>query len=472
MILSAVQFLYNRSLWLDEASLALNIISKSHLELLQPLDHGQVAPIAYLQITKLFYYLTPNAEYGLRLLPLICFWGALILFRKSLHLLFRDGFLVVFALSLFALNPTLMYFSSEVKQYMPDVFLSTLIIYLVIKPFDNRNRQFFWLGFTGVVAIWFSNIAPILLLTAGLFLFSEVIKSKWKHFGKLILPGVIWLVAFGVYYRLFIHDHPTREFMISYWSNEGAFMPGNIFSTDFFLFFKEKIEGLGGMSFPITYFLLAALFVLCFSGLWMHIKQRNSSMILLLISPIIIHLVLSSMQLYPFGRRLILYAIPFIILLLVFGIKALTDYLPAKWRLLAFSVLSILVPVTLAGYLLLNFPKQRQEIKQSIQYIQQNPVQDQELFVHPAASSAFMYYKQTGLISDEEFQKIHRTGWANDPAELFSEHIQNLEKPYWLLFSHDMEQADYVIGRLQNSGSIPKKEFQAAGTAAYLFNAE
>ncbi len=52
--LSLFQFIYNRSLWRDEAGLALHIINKNGLELLKPLDYRQVAPILFLQLEKLF----------------------------------------------------------------------------------------------------------------------------------------------------------------------------------------------------------------------------------------------------------------------------------------------------------------------------------------------------------------------------------------------------------------------------------
>jgi len=49
IILSLVQFFYNRSLWRDEVGIALNIINRNHFELLMPLKYLQVAPILFLQ---------------------------------------------------------------------------------------------------------------------------------------------------------------------------------------------------------------------------------------------------------------------------------------------------------------------------------------------------------------------------------------------------------------------------------------
>jgi hypothetical protein len=46
--MSLAQYLYNRSLWCDEAWVALNILNRDFGELLNPLDYIQVAPVLWL----------------------------------------------------------------------------------------------------------------------------------------------------------------------------------------------------------------------------------------------------------------------------------------------------------------------------------------------------------------------------------------------------------------------------------------
>ncbi len=136
--LSLVGFIYNRSLWRDEAGLALNIINKNGLELLKPLDYRQAAPILFLQLEKLFSILLPHCEYGLRVLPLLCFWFSLYFFYRILKLTFKNDYTIIFALSLFVYNYNLIYYSSEVKQYICDVFVLTYIYYFTLKSYKKE----------------------------------------------------------------------------------------------------------------------------------------------------------------------------------------------------------------------------------------------------------------------------------------------------------------------------------------------
>jgi hypothetical protein len=80
IVLRLIQYMINRSLWLDESFLALNIINRSFEQLFMPLDYGQVAPVGFLMVERLNVQLFGNNEYSLRLLPLIAGICSLFLF--------------------------------------------------------------------------------------------------------------------------------------------------------------------------------------------------------------------------------------------------------------------------------------------------------------------------------------------------------------------------------------------------------
>ena len=81
-MLRLTQYLSNRSLWLDESSLALNIVNRSFSQLLKPLDYGQGAPLGFLILERLAVHVFGTHEYALRLFPFLCGIISLLLFNR------------------------------------------------------------------------------------------------------------------------------------------------------------------------------------------------------------------------------------------------------------------------------------------------------------------------------------------------------------------------------------------------------
>ena len=77
-LLRIVQYATNRSLWLDEAAFARNVLDRSFAQLLLPLDYLQTPPMGFLLLEKLATSALSGSEYALRLLPLLA--GILSLF--------------------------------------------------------------------------------------------------------------------------------------------------------------------------------------------------------------------------------------------------------------------------------------------------------------------------------------------------------------------------------------------------------
>lgn len=310
IVLCLIQFLYNRSLWLDEAFVANNIISRNFLDLLKPLDSDQVAPILFLLITNFFSILITNSELGLRLFPLLCYLCSLIIFYKICKLSFKYNISIVFSLSLFVFNTTLIYYSSELKQYMSDVLVLLMLYYTTIKYSLKLETYYSLFSFLGSFCIFLSNITPIVLLTCGFYI---VIINYSKAFKvditlKLIFIILsIWLVSFVVYYILLVHNHPSKQAMVSYWAN--CFLPNNPLKKDFYfyLFMQFKMVFSALISFGKLGYFFSALYLTGIAFLFLNKKFKH---IILLITPIIVHLILSAFKLYPFSTRLILYSSP------------------------------------------------------------------------------------------------------------------------------------------------------------------
>ncbi len=114
VVLRLFHYLANRSLWVDEAMLANNIVSRSFWQFLEPLDCNQYASFGFLVVEKLNVLLFGNTEYALRAFPLLAGILSLFLFYKvAKHFISPSA--IPIALGLFVVSDRLVYYSSEVK---------------------------------------------------------------------------------------------------------------------------------------------------------------------------------------------------------------------------------------------------------------------------------------------------------------------------------------------------------------------
>lgn len=471
VLVSTIQFFYNRSLWLDEAYLSLNIINKSHFDLLKPLDLWQVAPILFLQIEKVFSNLIPNSEFGLRLFPLISFWLSIFLFYKIIKTINQNYYTIIFSLSLFVFNSTFIYYSSEAKQYMSDVLVLTSVYYLILRKYKNQEYKYYYLGFFGAISIFLSNVAPIILFTAGFYLLHEYYRNEKKYFLNLIGISIVWGSSFLLYYYLFIHNHPTRDLMIKVWSNENVFMLTNPLNLKFYKFLWGqwigvvtdllKFHKIGGVS----------LSVLIVIGSVSLIRKRRIDFIILTMTPIILHLLLSSFKLYPFDSRFILYLCPIIILICSFGFFCFVDMLFANLKIERFRLLAISIPLLMFSFFYINgFPLKKSEIKKSIKFVEQQIDKKDLIYVNFFASIPFRYYREISLIKMDTknivIGKLYDKNYSNE--------VSLLNGRVWFIFAtnieYERENMKFLTNYFALKGEKLIQEFHTNGSTVYLYD--
>jgi hypothetical protein len=470
ILISGFQFLYNRSLWLDEASLALNIINKSYFELFSPLVYDQVAPILYLLITKFFANLFFNTEYGLRLFPLLCFWTSIFLFAKIIKKLFNNYQTLIFALSLFVFNTTLIYYSSETKQYMTDVFVLLVLYFLIFKNYDPLSEKiakydFYLTGIFGTISLFLSNVAPVILATLGIYFLFNYFFVEQKDLGKLSGIAIAWSTAFALVFVFFIYDNPVKHYMVFFWENSNAFMPKNPFSQDFYYFILDKVRMVFLEIF--NFGRICALFLKIFfiSGLIILLRKKKAGILILTVFPVIIHLLLSAFKLYPFHSRLILYFCPLIIIICSYGFEYFHNLLPVNINFKD----SLILPAAITVFMFFNisrsgFPFEHEEIKKSIIFIEQHNDKKIPIYVYHEALRPFKYYREINFIDGYKYI------FSNNKVKNLNE-IKKLKGPHWLLFSHSLNyEEDLIINWLDSHGFNKIKEYKGVGSDTYLYN--
>ena len=393
-ILRMRQYLSYRSLSGDEASLAVNIVSRSFEGLTEPLGFHQAAPVGFLYIEKLLMILLGNADYILRLFPLIS--GILAVYLIHRIGLDHFGTVGIFALSMFALNSWQVYYTSELKQYGSDVMVTLLLVYLSIRCLkeEPQGRDFIWLGVMGVITIWVSHVAIFILAGTGLALVLEKYVQKRRiPFAWLAGLAAAWLVSFGIDYLVALQDSAANRYFQTFWSK--AFLPLPPWSDIPWLvniYYKFVLVTLNGTDTGMDHMILILGFI---GGL--SLLARRPGMAIIVISPFIMTLIASAWQKYPLSHRFMLFLVPLTLLLMAEGIGRIYSLL-AKWQKHAALVLCgipvvlmLLLPAqnAIGGF---KSPSTASEIKPVMKYIEENRKQGDVIYVHYRSVSAFTYY--------------------------------------------------------------------------------
>ena len=369
----------------------------------------------------------------------------------------------LFAAAVFALTPMSIYYATECKQYMCDI-LATLVLFEYV--LRKRNNQIVLFAI-GAVAMYLSNIAIVPLFLIGLHRLYTVVfqKKSWRDLWLLI--G--WAVLFAINYFAFVHDHPSRDYMLNYWDNR--FMPSPLEGEAFITFILYAI----GTTFRRIvdldiYWLIPCGFAMY--AIWLLFKRKQFLILYLFISPALVHLVLSALNLYPYAGRFILYLVPLITILAGVGWMHLVSISRVKWT---WWVL-VLLPFAYFYYATsLAIPIEREEIKKTMQFIQDNQMDSAEYYVYYDGKRAYRFYTQHGPYFTQA-GGVRGTNGRKDAQKLIAD-LHALRGRTWLLFSHvhiaDKPVGDeeaYMISYILQKGGQVIKSYKTTGSSAYLID--
>jgi hypothetical protein len=434
ILLRLRQYLFDRSLWLDESMLSLNIIRRSAVELLKPLDYAQAAPAGFLWLEKLAVHYFGTGELALRLVPLFCGIASVMLFALVARK-FLPSSAVPVAVGLFSVSEPLIYYSSEVKQYSTDVAFALILCLAAIPLFEAPSRiaGVLTISVAGGIAIWFSNPAIFILAGLGLSAFwISARKRDWPAVFFLLIPAAVWSCSFLAYYIFFLRDVlSAHRDLFFFW--RASFAPFPPTSPSDALWYANTFVNI--VSYPMGSLFPGIAAIAAVLGI-LNLRTGNQGGFLILISPMAVTLMASWGRLYPLENRLILFLVPIIILFFAAGLESIHTTVRK-----AFPLLSVLFVGFLLVYPLVREmwhfakPKGVEEIKLSLEYVEKHRSRGDILYCYYGAVPALEYYTRRGLIGpfDEIIGVDSHQQWAS-----YEDDLNKLrgQKRVWILFSH------------------------------------
>ena len=469
--LRLAQYLFDRSLWLDESMLSVNIVGKSFYELLGPLDYHQGAPLGFLMIEKASVQILGNSEYALRLFPLISGIISLFLYyglaKQTLTVK-----MVPIALGLFAISGPLIYYSSETKQYSSDVAIAICLFSAGI--YCSSHTLTPWralaLGLLGAASIWFSH--PSMFVLAGIGIALSVFclaKREWSKIRLISIAYSLWALSFVACYVVSLRSLSENKNLLNYWASN--FVPWPVVSLSTIDWFIGTF--FGTFEYPVGGELsgLAALLFLI-GGIALFFNKRDQFLILIL--PVFITLVASGLHKYPFSGRLILFLVPVLIIFIARGAELIQLKIKADTPLVAWCLIGFLFfhPLIYSTYHLIK-PVVRTEIKPVMNYIKEHRRTEDALYVYHWSIPAFRYYApRLGLDTMSRVMGAYGdSNWHNYENDI--DRLRSYRR-VWLLFSNSRTQSgedeEKIFLYFVDKVGAKLDYFKAPDAAAYLYD--
>ena len=261
-ILHIFPYVFNRSLWIDEATLASSIINRNIANLVSsPLDFGQSSAIGWLYLVKIITLLFGTSKATLRVLSLMSSFGCIILIYLLLNNKIKRNY-ALFVTAIFALTDRFIYYGNELKPYMFDNMLCLLTL-LIWQRYKDKKFAFWKMIIIYSIIIWFSFSVVFFVASCMIIesytLFRKFIIKKCKHtIWELCLCAIV-LVSFILNYTFWLSKTPDNASGAQYWALlRFPLIPTSL--ADINLIFKMALQFFSFYSrFAISIFLILFL---------------------------------------------------------------------------------------------------------------------------------------------------------------------------------------------------------------------
>jgi len=459
------------SFWCDEAALALNILDLNVADFFAPLQMNQVAPIGFCLVVKSMVSLLGNSEWVFRILPFL--GGTIALFLAYLLVYRMVGLWpALLCVAQLSVSNEAIYYTNNFKPYSTDLAIALLLMLLAYK---SREGTTFWesfgkTGVLGIFAIWFSFPAVFVMAGIGTFWLMDLITNrKGRDVLGLAAVSICWLASFYLQYH-FLSEQTENSGLIDFWKR--YFMPFPPRNWDDLYFFHEVLPSV--FRNPLrTWHGVVSIYL--FLGGIILIWCRHRTAFYLILIPLILNLVASGLNKYPFGDRMLFWG--FINLMTpVAAFLVWLAYRKGRWQWMQYAVAVLIVlnlarPTAHAIKVLID-PEYASGMNHVFSCILEKNEPEDRFLVHSGANTTFFYYQKKLCFSPASVA-ISQIDRPQSVVKAASE-VTRLKGRTWLVFDEgkkigDMDYEKILVETARQYGTLLYQYVDKGGASAFLF---
>lgn len=453
-------FIHNRSLWLDEIYVSLNLLSSSFQQLTSPLlEYQQKAPIGFLWTAKCAVLLFGNQEQALRLVPLICGITTLFCFLPICRYWLKPAGQVA-AMGMIAFAPPLIYHSVEVKQYSMELLATVLCLWLYTRFYGKTDlkSRLLW-GAAGALILWFSYSSVFILTGIGTAVcVSLMIKQNWNTLLKMCIPFSMWFSSFVIHYALITSKQVDQMWLLYWFRHYNSFMPLPVWSPETIKWLFQRIYTM--LDYPLGLLwnfttadstalrvILKMSFVpisLAIAGAYAFFK--NDKRVLTLVAlPLLLTIAASAFERYPFFERLLVFLSPLAILLIAKGCdQAVRSISALQSRQFALPVVLIIGGFSASAADVIHpdtFGRYKKSFqKEALLYIDKNYQEGDIVYLYWNMDYGYRYYKKAYKLRYNAIEGSDMKFAAADPQDYINQLKPDLnqlkgKKRVWVVYN-------------------------------------
>jgi hypothetical protein len=203
VLLRIIRYAMDYPLWWDEAFVAVNFIRRGYLDLLRPLDYGQVCPILFLWAELTLVRLLGFSEWSLRLFPLACGVVSVVLFRHLAGRVLRDVPLLL-AVAIFAVAYHPIRHAADVKPYASDLLAALALLALAFDWLRTPNRAGRMWALAAVAPIAVALSHPAIFVAGGIGLGLSTTVAQCRRRSVWIAYATFVISTLGAFLALYL----------------------------------------------------------------------------------------------------------------------------------------------------------------------------------------------------------------------------------------------------------------------------
>jgi hypothetical protein len=386
-LLRIVRYADNRSFWLDESMLGLNLLDRSAAGLRSTLDFVQSAPYGFLLLQKGVIDALGDSELALRMVPLVASLAALVLFALIARRLLAPT-AAVLAVAMMVFGEPFLYQSSEAKPYSTDVLVSLVVVWLTLRVDTAAPRRAFLtsvllLGVASALGVWFSYPSVFVVASAiGALLLRLALERRLERAAGVLVVG-------GTIAATFLFSFSASADSIST-VNARVFAGSPSLASEAWTTSRlawYSFSDPGGFWDPVRW-----IVVLCLAVGLVSFARHALDRVVLLAGPAALAVGAALMSKYPLGGRFSLFFAPLIFVIVARGAWALWS----RWRwrvaIAVPIVLALVAPQVVASAVHVAEPPRREHIRPLLHTLKRDWRNGDTLWVYQDAQFALRWY--------------------------------------------------------------------------------